>query len=211
MAHGIVEVMNLMGVHEVEPFDYLHKQFEYPVYVELKGRDLFARKDDGTYNRDNFHLQPELYKCNFSPYTRETDILINGVYWDKNIPQLFSVEDFQTTDFRIRTIADITDDFHGSIPVNLGDGNIEQPVYGVDRNSLLKTDPYLPNSVDIMAVGNLPNELPRDASRYFGEQLIKFVLADLLEGSAVINRATIVKEGELTPLYNYLRDYAEGK
>ena len=211
VAHGIVEVMNLMGVHEVEPFDYLHKQFEYPVYVELKGRDLFARKDDGTYNRDNFHLQPELYKCNFSPYTRQTDILINGVYWDKNIQPLFSVEDFQATDFRIRTIADITDDFHGSIPVNLGDGNIEQPVYGVDRNSLLKTDPYLPNSVDIMAVGNLPNELPRDASRYFGEQLIKFVLADLLEGSAVINRATIVKEGELTPLYNYLRDYAEGK
>ena len=152
-----------------------------------------------------------MYKCNFSPYTRQTDILINGVYWDKNIQPLFSVEDFQATDFRIRTIADITDDFHGSIPVNLGDGNIEQPVYGVDRNSLLRTDPYLPYSVDIMAVGNLPNELPRDASRYFGEQLIKFVLADLLEGSAVINRATIVKEGELTPLYNYLRDYAEGK
>ena len=208
VAHGIVEVMNLMGVHEVEPFDYLHKQFEYPVYVELKGRDLFARKDDGTYNRDNFHLQPELYKCNFIPYTRQTDILINGVYWDKNIQPLFSVEDFKATDFRIKTIADITDDFHGSIPVNLGDGNIEQPVYGVDRNSLSRTAPYLPGSVDIMAVGNLPNELPRDASRYFGEQLIKFVLADLLEGSAVIERATIVKEGELTPLYAYLKDYA---
>lgn len=211
VAHGIVEVMNLMGVHEVEPFDYLHKQFDYPVYVELKGRDLFARKDDGTYNRDDFHLHPDLYKSNFGPYTRQSDILVNGVYWDKQIPPLFTREDFLDPAFRITTIADITDDYHGSVPVNLGDCSIENPVYGVNRSTMEKTVAYLPDSVDIMAVGNLPNELPRDASRYFGEQLIKFVLADLLKGSPIIEKATIVKEGRLTPLYDYLSDYAAGK
>jgi hypothetical protein len=63
-----------------------------------------------------------------------------------------------------------------------------------------------------MAVGNLPNELPRDASRYFGEQLIKFVLEDLLgKGSSIIDRATMVKNGELTAPFEYMREYAEGK
>jgi hypothetical protein len=114
-------------------------------------------------------------------------------------------------DFRIQTIADITDDMNGSVPCNLGDSTIEDPVYGIDKNSFAKTAPYQPGSVDIMAVGNLPNELPRDASRYFGEQLIKHVLKDLIDGnSTIIDRATIVKEGVLTEHYAYMHDYAYG-
>ena len=95
--------------------------------------------------------------------------------------------------------------------MNLGDQPIENPVYGVDRTTFQKTEPYLPNSIDIMAVGNLPNELPRDASRYFGEQLIKHVLENLVgEGSVIIERATMVKNGKLTPHYEYLKEYASG-
>lgn len=209
VAHGVLEIMNLMGIHEVEPFEYLHKQFDYPVYVDLKGRDLYERKDDGTYNRDDFHLHPQEYKCSFSPFAKQTDILMNGIYWDKNIAPLFSVEEFQSDEFSIKTIADITNDYHGSIIVNEGDGTIEEPVYGIDKKTLAKTAPYQNNSVDIMAVGNLPNELPRDASRYFGEQLIKFVLEDLVKGSShVIERATMVKQGKLTEAYEYLKEYA---
>lgn len=195
VAHGVLEVMNLMGIHEVEPFEYLHKKYDYPVYVDLKGRDLYERIDDGTYNRDDFHLHPEQYKCSFSPFAKQTDILLNGIYWDKNIAPLFSVKEFKSDDFSIRTIADITNDYHGSIAINIGDSTIEDPVYGIDRKTLLKTAPYENGSVDIMAIGNLPNELPRDASRYFGEQLIKFILEDLIKGgSPVIERATIVKQ-----------------
>lgn len=209
VAHGLLEIMNLLGVTEVEPFDYLHKQFDYPVYVHLKGRDLYERKDDGTYNRDNFHEHPEEYKCTFSPFTRQTDILMNGVYWDKDIPPLFALDEFRSPGFRIQTIADVTNDTAGSIPVNIGDSSIQDPIYGVDKTTLQRTEPYLPGSVDIMAVGNLPNELPRDASRYFGEQLIKFVLEDLWKGgSPLIDRATILKNGQLTGDYQYLSDYA---
>jgi saccharopine dehydrogenase (NAD+, L-lysine forming) len=211
VAHGILEIMNLMGIHEVEPFEYLHKQFDYPVYVDLKGRDLYARKDDGTYNRDDFHLHPDEYKCAFGPYAKQTDILMNGIYWDKNIAPLFSIDEFKLDAFSIKTIADITNDYHGSIAINIGDSCIEEPIYGVDKKTLQRTAAYLPGSVDIMAVGNLPNELPRDASRYFGEQLIKFVLEDLLKGgSAIIERATMVKQGVLTKAYNYLEEYAKG-
>jgi saccharopine dehydrogenase (NAD+, L-lysine-forming) len=55
----------------------------------------------------------------------------------------------------------------------------------------------------------LPNELPRDASRYFGQQLIKHVLKDLMEGnSSIIDKATIVKNGALTENYQYMKEYA---
>jgi hypothetical protein len=135
---------------------------------------------------------------------------MNGVYWEQRIPRLFEKELVRDERFRIRTIADITDDTHGSVPINLGDQPIDDPVYGVDRQTLEKTSPYLPGSVDIMAVGNLPNELPRDASRYFGEQLIKYVLSDLIgEGSPALDRATMVRQGVLTEHYGYMKAYAE--
>ncbi|HJW17305.1 MAG TPA: hypothetical protein VJ499_09290, partial [Flavisolibacter sp.] len=112
---------------------------------------------------------------------------------------------------KIKVIADITDDSHGSVPINLGDQTIEDPVYGVDKQTYTKTKPFLPGSVDVIAVGNLPNELPRDASKYFGEQLIKYILEDLIKGqSGILERATIVKDGKLTSRFEYLSDYAEG-
>ncbi len=212
VAHGILEVMNLMGIHEVEPDEYLERRFSYPVYTQLKGPELYENKNTGKYSREEFHANPELYRCKFFPYTAQTDILMNGVYWEKDVPRLFEKEDVSADNFIIQTIADITDDTNGSVPINLGDQSIEDPIYGIDKNSLQKTAPYLPNSIDLMAVGNLPNELPRDASRFFGEQLIKHVLEDLVgNGSDIIARATITKGGKLTKQYEYLQDYAERK
>jgi saccharopine dehydrogenase (NAD+, L-lysine-forming) len=212
VAHGVIEIMNLMGILEVEPDEYLQKNFSYPVYTQLKGHDLYEHRVDKSYSRENFHLRPEEYQCKFLPYARESDILMNGVYWEKDIPRLFDRADVRDENFRVQTIADIADDADGSVPINLGDQTIDDPIYGVDRKTLEKTAPYLPGSIDIMAIGNLPNELPRDASRYFGEQLIKYVLEDLVTGgSDIIHKATIVKNGRLTEHFEYLRNYAEGK
>jgi hypothetical protein len=211
VAHGVLEIMNLMGIHEVEPEDYLKKRFSYPVYTQLRGADLYRHKKTGEYNRHDFHEHPEEYTCRFLPYAAQTDILMNGVYWDKNVPRLFERKEVMQDDFIIQSIADITDDADGSVPINLGDQTIEDPIYGVDRHTFEKTKPYIKGSIDVMAVGNLPNELPRDASRYFGEQLIKYVLTDLVSGgSAVINRATIAKAGQLNEAYSYLQDYVNG-
>lgn len=211
VAHGILEIMNLMGIHEVEPDDYLKRRFSYPVYTQLKGADLYRNKKDNSYSREEFHEHPERYECKFLPYTSQTDILMNGIYWNEDAPRLFEKKIVPEENFIIQTIADISDDAGGSIPINLGDQTFEEPVYGVDKKMFQKTDPYLPGSIDIIAVGNLPNELPRDASRYFGEQLIKYILNDLMkEGSALIERATIASGGNLTMHYKYLKDYAEG-
>ncbi len=209
VSHGLLEVTSLLGIHEVDPADYLSKTFNYPVYVHLKGANLYE-DENGNYSRDDFHAHPEKYKCKFQKYIPHTDILMNGIYWDKKIPRLFEMEDISKPDFKIQTIADVTDDMHGSVPCNLGDSTIENPVYGVDKKNFEKTEPFLLGSVDIMAVGNLPNELPRDASSYFGEQLIKFILPDLIAGgSEIIDHATIVKNGELNAPYLYMKDFAE--
>jgi len=209
VAHGVLEVMNLMQIHEVEPDEFLEREFKYPVYTQLKGADLYAHKETGKYSRAEFHAHPDQFYSRFRPYAFESDILMNGVYWDKNSPRLFEKDLVPDPRFRIQTIADITDDPDGSVPINLGDQKIEEPVYGVDRMTLEKTPPYLPGSVDLMAVGNLPNELPRDASRYFGEQLIKYVLPELVNGHGeVLKRATMLDKGSLTEQFSFLRSYA---
>ncbi len=209
VAHGVLEVMNLLGIHEVEPEDYLEKEFAYPVYVHLKGADLYAKKDGTDYSRKEFHAYPENYESNFPRFIPQTDILMNGIYWEENIPRLFSMPDLQKPGFRITTIADITDDKNGSVPCNLGDSTIENPVYGVNKKTGNKTLPYVAGSVDIMAIGNLPNELPRDASKYFGEQLIKHLLPSLINGitSPIIDGATMIKDGKITSEFKYLEEY----
>lgn len=212
VAHGVLEVMNLLEIVEVEPDEFLERKFSYPVFTQLKGAMLYEHARTGTYQREHFHQNPQEYRCKFLPFTRTADILMNGIYWDTDMPRLFEWEDMRAPEFSIRTISDITDDKEGSVPCNLGDSTMDEPVYGVDRNSRQRTAPYQAGGVDVMAVGNLPNELPRDASRYFGEQLIKHVLEPLVRGgSQIIERATMVRGGELTEPYRYLTGYAAGE
>ena len=209
VAHGVLEIMNLMGIHETEPDLFLDKKFSYPVYVHLKGADLYENKKTCKYDRQDFHANPEKYKNLFRNYISVTDILMNGVYWEKDIPRLFELKDMRDKKFNIQTVADISDDRNGSVPCNIGDSTIEEPVYGVNKKTFKISKPYIRGSVDVMAVGNLPNELPRDASRYFGEQLIKFILKDILSGgSEILNNATIVKKGKLAKAYGYMKEYA---
>ncbi|HUX84962.1 MAG TPA: NAD(P)-dependent oxidoreductase [Chitinophagaceae bacterium] len=210
VASGCIEVMNLLGIKQVEPEDFKKKKFGYPVYTQLRGGDLFSRIADGKYERDQFHEHPDLYECRFGEFLYSTDILINGIYWERGMPRLFTLEDLKDPRFGIQTIADITCDEGGSVPCNLGSSTILDPVYGVDRFTLERKGPYQTSrTVDIMTVDNLPNELPLDASRYFGEQLIKEVLPEILKPkSRILEQATMVFKGRLTTDFEYLRDYA---
>lgn len=210
VAAGTLEVMGLLGIKYIPPEEYLINNYAYPVYTQLKAGELYLRRTDKTYSREDFHLHPDKYDCRFLPFVTATDILMNGIYWDERIAPLFTWADLAKDNFRIRVIADITDDTNGSVPSNLGDSTIEDPVYGVDRHTHLKTAPYLPDTVDMMCVSNLPNELPRDASQYFGDQLMKYVFDELLkEHSDTLHNATIAQQGHLTERFSYLQDYAD--
>lgn len=211
---GVLEIMSHLDIQSIEPEDFLNNEYDYPVYTLLKGGGLYRRKDGAAYNREDFHKHPDQYESLFAQYIPHTDILMNGIYWDKKIPRLFTNEHAQQADFRVSVIADITCDPFGSVPINLGASTIADPVYGVRRTDLQQTVPFLPaaETIDIMAVDNLPNELPRDASKYFGAHFEKYVLESLLEGynSDLIERATICADGKLLPRYEYMHDYAYG-
>ena len=208
---GILEVMQLLDVEFIEPQDFLENDYNYPVYTHLKGDTLYIRKDGEHYHREDFHKKPDLFLSIFEPYLTRADILLNGVYWDKGMPRLFEKYHLSRPDLRLHTIADITCDVDGSVPINLGASTIADPVYGVNRYSHHRTEAFTGGEevIDVMAVDNLPNELPRDASEHFGKHLEKYVLSELLKSeSEVIARATICEEGKLTPPYEYLAPYA---
>lgn len=211
VAAGILDVMTRLDIEPVEPSDFLTHQYDYPVYTHLKGSALYARKDNGLFYRDDFHANPNGYLCLFSNYVNQADILMNGIYWENDIARLFEKQDIQRLDWRISVIADITCDVDGSVPINVGSSTIADPVYGIERSTGNKVAPFQhsPAIIDVMAVDNLPNELPRDASQYFGAHIEKYIIGELLNGdSDIINRATICKDGKLTTQYEYLSDYA---
>jgi saccharopine dehydrogenase (NAD+, L-lysine forming) len=209
---GILEIMSHLDIQSIEPGDFISKEYNYPVYTHLKGGYLYQHKVTKSYNRDEFHLHPEKYESLFQQYLPHTDLLLNGIYWDKKIPRLFEKTDVQNVDFRMSVVADITCDTDGSVPINVGSSTIADPVYGIDKKTLSKVAPFQDSNdvIDVMAVDNLPNELPRDASKYFGAHFEKYILRPLLEGydHDIIKRATICAEGHLTEPYHYMKEYA---
>ena len=158
--------------------------------------------------RGEFHLHPEIYESQFLPYTGVTDMVMNAIFWSPAMPQLFTKEDMKSPSFNIKVIADISCDIDGAIPATIRSTTIEDPVFGYDPQTGKKCKPFSPQSIDIMAVNNLPNEVPREASIEFGNNLIEKVMPELLKSkSDILKHATIAKNGRLTQGFEYLTDY----
>lgn len=214
VAKGAMEVLHGMGIKKVTPAEFLNQQYDYPVFVQLNTRDYHKRKDGSDFSRNEFYKSPQNYDGDFLKYAKAADILIASAYWDPHAPVLFTREDIIRDDFKIRVIADITCDIEGSIPSTKKPSTIDDPIYDYnpsdDQVESALTDE---GNLTMMAVDNLPCELPRDASDSFGNELVENVLPHLLGADelGIIKRATIAERGDLTKQYEYLRDYAEGK
>ena len=210
VSSGVEEVLEYLRIHPVSPQRFLEEEFSYPVFTQLHSPDLYE-KADASFHLKNFYENPETYHCKFKPFTRAADMLINGIYWDPRAPVLFTREDMLESGFRIRTIADITCDINGSVPATIRPSTIENPVYGYNPASGEEEAPYSDHVVDVMAVDNLPNELPRDASEDFGSMLMGQVIPELMKSkSEILERASIAEEGYLTAHFAYLQDYVSG-
>lgn len=214
VAQGAVEVLELMGIRRVSVYDYLYLDFNEPVYTQLRSSDYNRRRDGRVWDTPDFHRHPEQYESTFGNFLPVTDLLIACAYWHPQAPRLFAEEDTRRPDFRINTIADVTCDIDGSIPTTHRSTTIQEPAYDYDpATSELHAAYSAPGHLTVMAVDNLPCELPRNASRDFARQLIAHVLPHLLaEGGPdeVIERATIARAGQLTERYQYLADYVAG-
>lgn len=209
VASGVKEVMDILNIKHVEPQDFLHTSYKQAVYTQVNGSDLYEKISDGSYDRQDFHHHPEAYRCKFIEYIAHTDILINGIYWDKNMPRLFQKEDVQKPEWKIQTISDITCDAFGSVPITVKYTTILDPVFGFDKKTLQEGKVYLEDSIDIVSVDNLPNELPRDASDFFSDKIVTLVVPEFFkEKSELLYRATITLQSKLNTPFEYLQDYA---
>jgi alanine dehydrogenase len=210
VAQGALEVLDRMGIRRVSVYDYLYLDFNEPVYTQLRSSDYNRRRDGRVWDTQNFHQHPEEYESTFGNFLPVTDLLIACAYWHPAAPLLFTEADTQRPDFRINTIADVTCDVDGSIPTTKRSSSIADPAFDYNPTTGELEPPYSrPNNITVMAVDNLPCELPRNASRDFGRQLLDNVLPHLVgdDTEGVIARATIAKDGKLTERYQYLADY----
>jgi len=208
---GAIEVLHDMGILQVSPAEFLNNDFDEAVFTQVTPYEYVARKDGQAFHTRDFYQHPQEYRSAFAPFTRCTDIFINGIYWDNQAPAFFTAEEMKSPDFRIRVIADVTCDIApvSSIPATLRPSSIANPVYGYDPALMEESAPHLPHVIDMMAIDNLPSEMPRDASRAFGEMFISHILHELMSpGSPVIERATIAEHGRLGKHFQYLSDYA---
>ncbi len=211
VGNGAAEVLLDMGVRQVSPEDFLKQEYGGPVFTQLGPEKYVARRDGKPFQLPEFFQDPEPYKSIFQPYAARADIFINGIYWDKRAPAFFSREDMARPDFNIQVIGDITCDIapESSIPSTLRPSTIAEPIYGFDPSSGEEGKPHQEHAIDIMAIDNLPSELPRDASEAFGEMFIEHVLPELLKDkSDMLERATIAQDGKLGPHFQYLFNYA---
>lgn len=209
---GAAEVLRDMGIREVKPSEFLAQHFPHAVFTQLECRHYVGRADGDHFEKRDFYRHPERYLSIFEPYWKVADVMVNGIFWDPRSPAFFSLEDMKRPDFNIAVLADVTCDIapESSIPSTLRASSIADPVYGFDPVSGQETAPFQPHSVDVMAIDNLPNELPRDASESFGHQFFTHILPEfLLPKSHLLDRATIAEQGKLTRHFAYLQDYVD--
>ncbi|MGY2131066.1 NAD(P)-dependent oxidoreductase [Hymenobacter sp. HD11105] len=210
VAQGAVEVLDKMGIRRVSVYDYLYLNFNEPVYTQLRSSDYNRRRDGRVWDTPDFHRNPQEYESTFGNFLPVTDLLLACAYWHPAAPKLFTEADTQRPDFRINTIADITCDVNGSIPTTKRSSSIQEPAFDYNPQTGELEPPYSrASNITVMAVDNLPCELPRNASRDFSRQLLDKVFPHLgsEQPEPIIERATIAMGGKLTERYSYLADY----
>lgn len=215
VAGGALELLNEIPVRQVAVNEFLEKNdFNEPVFVQLSPVDYNSHKEGKNFDLLHFFNHPDEYQGNFCRFCSQTDLLIAAAYWDPKAPVLFTSEEMKSNDFRIKVIADITCDIEGSIPSTKRASTIDDPVYDYNpQTEELETAFSSEENTTVMAVDNLPCELPKDASLDFGKNLIEKVLPHLIgdDTDGIIQRASITESGNLTERFAYLQDYLDGK
>jgi alanine dehydrogenase len=213
VSNGAKEMLDGMNIKEVSANDYLEKIFNEPVYAQLDVLDYNKRKDGKVIDIFDFFNNPTDYKSDFMRFAKVSDLYIACHFWDNKAPFIFSREDAKSPDFNIKVIADISCDIDGPVASTLRASTIAEPIYGYHPKSEKEVDYNDVDAIAVMAVDNLPTELPNDASVGFGKSFSEFVIPAFFNGDkdGLLERALMTKNGKLTERFNYLQDYIDGK
>lgn len=213
VGRGILELINIIGLKEISKDDFLNKDFDEAVFVHLNTMDYNIRLDGKDGSKSDFYSNPKEYKSDFMKFAKQSEFFIAGHYYAADSPFLFTRDDAKSQDFKIRTIADISCDIDGPVASTIRCSSITDPIYGYNPQTELEDDYSKEEVITVMAVDNLPCELPKDASESFGQNLLKKIIPNLLGNDLdnIIERATICKQGKLNKNYTYLENYIKNK
>ncbi len=206
VAKGVIELLNQTNIKAVSKKDFLEKKFDQPIFCNLETKDYVTNNSSTNFSLEHFINNPQDYSSSALQYLKETNILISAHYWDPYSPKIFESEDLKYLQ-NLKIVGDITCDINGSVPTTIRSTTIEKPNYWIERNSLKEIDKNN-DGIAVMAVDNLPSELPRDSSTEFSEGIINEVLPFLLkEDDGRILNGTITTDGSFLEKYNYLNNY----
>ncbi len=214
VGHGAREILDLLPIKEVSPEEFLSQTFDSPVYTQLEVEDYYGRKDGADFNKKEFYSTPEIYKSTFSRYSKVANMYIPCHFWNNSSPYILTKEDLKASDCKLSVVADISCDIDEPIGCTIRPSKIADPIYGYNPITGEEEDFMNEGVIAVMAVDNLPCELPLDASQDFGNEMIKFILPALFgeDPDDIIGRASETNlQGNLNPLFEYLRDYVEGE
>ncbi|WP_425236077.1 NAD(P)-dependent oxidoreductase [Ulvibacterium sp.] len=213
VGNGAKEMLDGMQLREVSVTEYLNQDFDEAVYCQIDVLDYNQRKDGKHLGTQDFFQNPGAYESTFMRFAKVSDLYIAGHFYGDGAPYLYTREDVKHPDFKIKVVGDISCDIDGPVATTLRASTIADPIYGYDPLSESETEYTDPNAIAVMAVDNLPAELPRDASNGFGDAFVEEVIPAFFNGDAdgVLQRARMTQNGKLTERYSYLNDYLEGK
>lgn len=207
---GAREIMNLLPIMEVSPEEFLTQSFEEPVFTHLEVEDYFARKDGSEFDKKDFYTNPSEFKSVFAQFANQADMYVACHYWANTSPIILAASDLKSENTRLSVIADISCDVAGPIAPTVRASTIADPIFGYDPMTEQEVDFKEKGAIAVMAVDNLPCELPKDASEDFGNELIKHIFPALFieDPDNIIGRASETNlNGELTENFAYLSDY----
>ncbi len=212
VGNGAKEMLDAMQLKKVTVEAYLRQDFKEAVYCQIDASEYNKRKDGIRGNKADFFQNPQDYRSNFFRFAKVTDFYIAGHFYGQGAPYLFTREDAKSPDFKIKVVADISCDIDGPVATTIRASTIAEPVYGYDPHTEQETDYTSPNAIAVMAVDNLPCELPRDASYGFGSAFVQHVIPAFFNGDrdGILERARMTQNGKLTERFAYLQDYVDG-
>jgi alanine dehydrogenase len=213
VGYGAREIMDLLPITEVTPEEFLTESFDKPVFTHLEVEDYYERIDGTPFEKADFYANPHLYRSSFGKYSKIANMYIACHFWSNKSPFILTQENLQEDASKLSVVADVSCDIAGPIACTIRSSKIADPVYGYDPATGQEADWKQPGVIAVMAVDNLPCELPKDASEDFGNELIKSVFPHLFGedlDDIILRGSETDLNGQLTPLFSYLQDYVDG-
>ena len=190
---GAIELLKHANIKEVSINNYLNKKYNEAIFTNISAKEHVEKKDGKDISK-------------VKNYLLETDIFLACHYWEPKFPKLFYPN--QINEFKnLKVIGDVTCDVNGSIPTTIRSTSIANPYYSINVNTMKEIE-LNDEDIAVMAVDNLPSELPQDASEEFGSSAISEVLPSLInKDDGRINRATTASNGKFFKNFTYLNDF----